>query len=221
MIDDESDLCIVYDIQDIEFPDFLGSWNYPSDDHTRGYTTKGTYDIYWGRVQNIAHIMSDMKRYDYSDTFMFSAIIEFYSSKIFNTTLDSGVTCLEAVNEIGFYRRVIYNNKMEEKDVTEYEEDTINMVFDDFRSNVADNTTKRKIYSVHHCKVNSMIDRMYGRMSNLGMKMVDLTNLIVIMAAIECDKYLSTKNKEHYTVIMRSFFDSVEKLHKSVAEELN
>ena len=88
----------------IEFFDFLSTWHYPSDDHTRGYSTKGTYDIYWSRVQNITHTSSKVRGYAYPATFVFSALIEFYSSKIFDTMLDSGVKCIDAINDIGFYQ---------------------------------------------------------------------------------------------------------------------
>lgn len=206
---------------EINFFDFLGTWHYPFDDHTRGYSTKGTYDIYWSRVQNITHTASINRGYAYPATFVFSALIEFYSSKIFDTTLDSGVKCIDAINDIGFYRRTVYNEKLEEKEVTERERNMVEMVFDQFNIDIGKNITTNKSYIPRTCKINTKVDMMYGNMSSLGMKMVNLTNLIIMMATIENDKYLSTKNSETYSVIMRSFFKSVEKLHKTVLEELN
>lgn len=219
---DDGELELVgLDTDIISFFDFLKTWNYPSDDHTRGYTTKGTYDIYWSRVQNVAHDASVKHGYEYSDTFIFSAMIEYYSDKMFGSMLGGDITCLEAIKEIGFYRRVVYNGKKEDKKLTEEEEDMTNMVFDRFRSGVSDSTTKRKKYMPHNCKVNSKIDRMYGIMGNIGMKMVDLTGLIIMMAAIENDRYLSTNTRKNYIMIMRSFFENVEKLHKTITGELN
>lgn len=218
-LDGGEELVLIDLHEDETFFDFIKGWHYPTDDHTRGYSTKGTYDIYWSRVQNIVHAVSEEHGYEYSDTFVFSALIEFYSSRVFNTILENDMTCLEAINKIGFYRRVVYNEKRENKEITEREEDMTNMVFDQFRHDIGDTTTKKKRYAVHHCKVNTKIDRLYGNMSHLGMKMVDLTNLIIMMAAIECDKYLSTDNRTRYVLIMRSFFESVCKLSESIRGE--
>jgi hypothetical protein len=215
----EEDIELITLSSEETFFDFLKRWYYPSDDHTRGYSTKGTYDIYWSRVQNIVHVVSKEHNYEYSDTFVFSALIEFYSSKLFDTVLESDVNCLDAINEIGFYRRVVYNEKKEDKELTEREQDLINMVFEQFARDISDMTTKTKRYAPHKCRVNTKIDRMYGNMAHLGMKMTDLTNLIIMMAAIECDKYLSTNNRERYVLIMRSFFESVYKLSESIRGE--
>ena len=206
---------------EISFFDFLNTWHYPADDHTRGYSTKGTYDIYWSRVQNITHKASKIRGHAYPATFVFSAMIEFYSSKIFDTKLDSGIKCIDAINDIGFYRRTVYNERLEEKVTTEEERNVVEMVFDQFNNDICANITINKSYIPRTCKINTKVDMMYGNMSSLGMKMVNLTNLIIMMASVECDEYLSTKNNDTYSVIMRSFFDGVEKLHKSVAEELN
>ena len=206
---------------EISFFDFLSTWHYPSDDHTRGYSTKGTYDIYWSRVQNITHTASVSRGYVYPATFVFSSLIEFYSSKIFDTKLDSGVKCVDAINDIGFYRRTVYNEKLEEKNVTERERNMVEMVFDQFSIDIGKNITSNKKYIPRTCKINAKVDMLYGNMSSIGMKMVDLTNLIIMLATIENDKYLSTENSTRYMIIMRSFFTSVEKLHKTVLEELN
>lgn len=206
---------------EINFFDFLDKWHYPSDDHTRGYTSKRTYDIYWSRVQNIAHIASKTRSHNYSSTSVFSSLIEFYSSKIFETELSSGVKCIDAINDIGFYRRTVYNERLEAKEVTERERDMMDMVFDQFKLDMAKNTTSNKNQMPRMCKIDSKVDVLYGNMLSLGMRVIDLTSLIIMMASIECDIYQHLKNKEHYIVIMRSFFESVEKLHKTVLEELN
>lgn len=212
---------VVVGTDEIDFFDYLKTWHYPSDDHTRGYTTKGTYDIYWSRVQNITQVASEKDGHVYPATFVFSAMMEFYSSKIFDTTLDNGMKCIDAINEIGFYRRTVYNEKKEEKETTEKERDMMELVFDQFYNDIGEYVTKDRKYIPRTCKINTKVDMMYGNMSSLGMKAVDLTNLIIMLSTIECDKYLSTKNRAMYEVIMRSFFVSVEKLHKSVSRELN
>lgn len=200
------------------FFDFLGDMKYLYDDQKCSCSSRRTFDIMWSRVQNISYIVSKDRKLDYSDEFVFGALIKFYSDKIFDTTLESGVKFFYALEKIDECFSKVYNDKKDACDLTSHDMHIINLVSDRINENTCSMTSAKK-YETHECVTSVMCNILYGNMSCLGIEPIDITNLMIMMAAVECDKYLSDKNRDRYITFINEFFASVNEMFESFVSE--